>query len=879
MMIKHRFAQLCLLLCLGFVGCQDQIKDEPLPNKHQSDEPITEGGDDNTGNYEYITLSIAMEDIGSEALRAGFEQINRPQVEGKDYSFEVSAKLNLTPGDTYQVYLVLVQDGDKTSMHRQRLNFTVLDPKSDYAKGRKNMLYYSGNVTLPKGRSFRDGTWYAMALMHHQYSTIANDTQGGLNHNNVIYGRSQAAPPMANDNTSEFANVSMNSIAYSTETDESTRQGQTYYISYIPYISQWQQLTLPEHENLHQPAHRLALGLNFQPQGVLLHYDLGVNVLENTEIRRFGLYTNTLKFSGEYDLNVESLYARFEGRDKQTGFGLPEWKEDVHRQRSAKLYYQNTPELLSNGNGQTFPWDLPTISQDGFTEMHASTYPQTITTEGSFCDVRVRGWKNEDNARWRFRNVSGGFVPRVSIFFWGMPVKERPDKPFTYLWVGAYDSQNTQNQYSNGDFNPQMRLDNKYKEVLTHRRQIRQWEEQVELAQAQGANVTSAQAQIKAYYEQNAKPVYEAYSQDSTHYKTVIQPAYIKQINETTQPILVLHQTNAIFSGGRERKIHHIRTMLTSDLMITELMQKQEAGNNYSTLELYNPTYAPINLRDYALVRLVDTGDKMLYRKQDGSSTERLADAELFELSTLGDEVQGNLVGNVSPSILVGSPSSRGSWSIASGQYSGQKWIDLAVNVDSQMPLLQQQSIVLGVQGYQTNRADLDNKAWYTPLKRQMEAAKGHDYLRYFAVPQRATGVFDLDAKEGIALLKREGAGWRVIDTTAPIGAESYGFSGTYEAYKAKMESLSSTDGYCLHRKEQVKFPFLPPYRVKKVTTSWSDDWVSKTDIIQATPGSRRVNEGTTESLSIRAPRWFLKRTPMDPSYQTYKQNIPDKSN
>lgn len=874
MFTRYGIACLSFLLALG--SCQDHITDEPNPRQVESASSALDG-DADTGNYEHLTLSITAEDLDKDQLKANFDQINRPEVDGKDYSFEVSAKLNLTPGNTYEVYLVLVQEGVKESMHRQRLTFKVLDPSDPQAKGRKNVLYYSGPVSLPTGRSFRDGTWYAMALFHHQLSGIYNDAQGGSNQNRVVYGR-RTVDPNTQGGVEDNSTSSSASVSYSDDNNDQTRKNEYYVINRIPYISQWYQLTLPEQEDPKGEAHRLAMGLVFKPQGVLLHYDLGVNVLESLELRRYGLYTNALKFSGEYDTNVDNLYSRFEARDKTTGIGLPEWKEDPHRQRLAKLYWEATPSLLSSSGVQEFPWDLPTISQTGFVDMQQGAYPREVQTEASFCDIRVRGWQDTDNRAWYFWTLSESKIPRRSIIFWGMPVKDTPAKPFTYFWVGAYDNKAYINRYQNANFSPQVRLDEQLEKVRKHREQIEKWEEIVKKGKEKGQNTSQAEATIQEYYLNTAKPDYDKYSADSITYYDQIQPAYIKDINETTQPILVLHQTNATFGGNRERKIHHIRTMLTSDLMITELIYKTEDGHNYSAVELFNPTYAPLNLRDYALVRLADAGGKMLYRKADGTTTEQIGEAELYQLSSLGDEVKANLNGSQSPSVLIGSPTSTAAWNVSRGEYKGQSWYVWSL-INGEMPIYQHQTVVLGAKGYQDNKPNLSSKEWYTPLKSKMEDMQGSKYvLRYFAAPTSADTFFNLDFAEGFALLKREASGWRVIDATAPIGSEHYAFAGTYAGYKAQLDGLQNKTEYCMHRKNQVKFPFLPPYRTKRVGTEWSDDWVLKTDVREATPGDRLVNGGSPR-LSQRYPYWYLRRTPMDKTYTTYKQNEPDKTN
>lgn len=65
---------------------------------------------------------------------------------------------------------------------------------------------------------------------------------------------------------------------------------------------------------------------------------------------------------------------------------------------------------------------------------------------------------------------------------------------------------------------------------------------------------------------------------------------------------------DARYNGGkiiRERTAHTIRMQMgSSDLMITEFFHYNPKGYNYSMIELYNPTYKPIDLSKYSLVRM-----------------------------------------------------------------------------------------------------------------------------------------------------------------------------------------------------------------------------------------------------------------------------------
>lgn len=685
-------------------------------------------------------------------------------------------------------------------MHRQIVPCQV---KSSSAGGGKNTLTYTSQVTLHNGYTLAEGNWYAMLVYNmdlyntHDAPTSTAGEAGAL----VAYGRHQRS-----DRSPRYLGTGNHALI---EYRNGLEEHHTYQISGVPFLSQWQRLTTKIEDG---KARHFVEGARLRPQGVLLCYEVGVDILDPMAIRRYGLYSNALSFAGYYDLDTEHLYQKFQSRGAD-GIGYPEWREDSRPSADFALSYAAPHKSLSSHSEaeRPFPWDLPQLSQPALTPTQGTTgSPAVQTLAGASCSPTVV-MAHGDQAQWRFWATGKGTYSRRSILFWGMP-RVQVQSPATYLWVGIY-SEVEKDRYKRADFAPQEKLGAKVNKVNDYRREL-----QVIKAKAESpAYKVEDRAKLKLELEAKEReygPLLEEYHTDYNRYLQYEQEL-VQQITPRTQPILVLHQTNVLFSGvDRERKVSHGRTILTSDLMLTELYRREEGGKNYSAVELYNPTWRALNLNDYALVRLADSGSHLSFRKRDGQLTDNLNEC----IAANGHYVLSSLQRN---QILVGNPADKRLVRVSRGVDMGKAWYtDLFPTDEGDRPLLPAQSFVVGA------------------------------------------------------------SGWQVIDATAPIGPDGLAFSGSYSDYKRELAKYQGW-AYSLRRTEGVNFPFIPPYRTRKMTTAWCDDWVLGEAKRTHTLGARSMKQDraySTQSVYVSElsfPDYSLDRTPLDPNYGAYRRNRP----
>lgn len=856
-----------LLGALCLVACRKEDAFEPVkPDTPIKVEPKEDDNNRQLGRA-YLSLTIDAEDL--DVLRGmDFVQTDRPGRDG-----EVLPKLNLRAGSTEQLYLILVKEGDPASMHRQVLDFTVLSQDDERAAGKANRLHYSGYVSVPEGYQLSEGKWYAMAILNMDlYNTedkasVTMGEEGAL----VAFGRRHRRP------TSGQTSATTGDHALIRHQDGLLKSN-TYNVGGLPYLSQWQELT-PTTQlqgNNATPSYKIE-GLQLKPQGLLLHYEVGVDVAEPMAIRRYGLASNALAFSGYYDLDTQHLYNKFSNRDNATGIGYPDWEEDALGTEGLNTYYSAEHQTLASlrDGERAFPWDLPTLSQTHIPMQGEKGYPQALNLPTSLSTTvvlpkAVEGW-------WHFWLTGRGYFSRRSLLFWGMPRKQKPQTPFTYLWAGVYSHKGENSSPFPQDFSPTERIGASVVQKLnSYRREVRNLQHEIRIKKQLGEDVQSLEQSLRDKNTQY-QSAFDSYKADSTLYYGTYQPQFLTNTTIHSQAMLVLHQTKQTFEQAeRQQRVHHIRTLLSSDLMFSELVYHEEHGQNYSMLELHNPTTKPLDLNQYALVRLSRSGSHYAYRRANGTTTERLGDCvaeqDFLELKKV-----------LRPHIVVGTPYSNKGYNVNRGTFQGERWYtDLWAETEAEeKALLPEQTFVLGAGGYEgLKQSSTVKPAWWidTEAKMQHFALGSGDALR--AMAYHSSDVMKLNKGEGWALLKRYGNKWQLIDATAPVGAEGFGFAGSISDYEQKMNSLSGT--YSLRRRDAVSFPFLPPYRTKKLTTDWSDDWVVTNGWSMHTLGSRLSERSRYDvadgRLQVFYPTWVKARSPLDEHYSTYWLNRPHRA-
>lgn len=519
----------------------------------------------------------------------------------------------------------------------------------------------------------RLGQWYVMAMLNYTaggtYATTEIDPtkEEEKGYNKVYYNRKQIGsendPYLVIDQSATWSSASRKASATSTLT--------------IPYISQWKQVKIVQHPVKGHLTDKSYTGfvndLHFKPQGVLLQFDLGVASLDVQEIRRYGLLTNQLDFKGYYDLGVTDLYERFKNRDQSTGIGIPKWVPDTPDAAGFKLYYPSDSETKLSSGERLSPWDMPTLS-DGQTTTWGGAESALLSTSDAavnlnYADATLRNkWPDEDRGittpqgldhAWFFdvlggrfpnRNNNGSIRPesRRIFTFWGMPRSgASTTNRYTYFFASAYQSNYKDDIYNaQSTWDPKERITDNSKNtsrgrIYLHKNEefIKQYEKLVkdnpdkntEPGKGYHSILNSAKNKKLDLHTQYPENLFTQYTADSTAFYGTERPAFIKQQTPRTQPLIVLYQSNKKFE---ERKVYHAQATLAPDLILTDVIYQTHEGQNYSALEIYNPSCLWADLSQYAIARLIDNnGTHMSFRKADGTPTDNIKEAQILPLS------------------------------------------------------------------------------------------------------------------------------------------------------------------------------------------------------------------------------------------------------
>lgn len=437
-------------------------------------------------------------------------------------------------------------------------------------------------------------------------------------------------------------------------------------------------------------------------------------------------------------------------------------------------------------------------------------------------------------------DVPGNFPDVVNHVQWAMPKEQTPAQPFTYLWISAHSGHSAEQYYPYP--NP---------------------------------SALTAHGTPKEYVD------------------------FLKQQDVRHQPMVVVHQTNANFKDqvGLTPRLY---AMITTDLMITEVVYNYKDGKNYSVVELQNPSKRPIDLRDYALAR-IDVGSNRFnaptFLKPDGSITSNLDEAELFYLHELSTSHMIKGYGAKDGLVRthhMGHQDERADENLYNRTFTGDYKLPYhAFRVDSKYRLEAGQTVLLGAPAFIAGSSgDVTTKSWWSkffPEAQQRRWYADEHRLRYFvgcnhkvlnSIGQKnSEGV-----RNGLALIKIINGKKKVIDATAPIRPFVGGntaFAGADEGrYRQEMAKTNSLDYYVLKRKDGVVFPYVAPYRTSRATADWSDDW----ELLTA-PDSHKLGHRwlasidgsglTTKHTLLQRFSYFVpKRTPMG-NPGAYKNSRP----
>ena len=586
---------------------------------------------------------------------------------------------------------------DQPLIVRKFVTFKVIDAPdhtNQYDTSKKPRVRWVGNVDFPSeytltkeydlptstelagegrvnGLPTKYGQWYVMAMLDYTTGSVfdtrevnpAKAEEGGSN--KIYYNRRK----LGGDNLPFFV------TDQSAKSSTASRDASATSALTIPYISQWRQVKIVQHPVKGNTTDKSYTGfvndLHFKPQGMLLQFDLGVASLDVQEIRRYGLLTNQLDFKGYYDLGADKLYQKFSNRDAQTDIGLPDWVPDTPDASGFKLYYPSNSETKLSSGERLSPWDMPTLS-DGQTPTWGGDESAQLSTDDAAVNLNYTQTTLRKNYTpdlggittpsgitnaWFFQALGGLFPMRTQpnsikpesrrIFtFWGMPRANASTNRYTYFFASAYQSNYKEDIYdAQSTWDPKERITDNSKKTVQGRIDlnkneefIKQYEKLVkdnpDKSKKPGKDYDSIlnSAKNKKLELQGKYPesLFTTYTTDSTIFYSTEQPAYVKQRTPRTQPLIVLYQSNKKFE---ERKVYHAQATLAPDLILTDVIYQTHNGENYSALEIYNPSCLWADLSQYAIARLIDNVTHMSFRKADGSATDNIQEAQILPLS------------------------------------------------------------------------------------------------------------------------------------------------------------------------------------------------------------------------------------------------------
>ena len=896
----------------------------------------------------------------------------------KDYADEFAPRMALTEGSTEYGFLIFYHDSGKKVV-RQGVTFKVIEgvKKADgtidpTAKNRVQCVVK--NINFPDGYTLKDefnkssnpvhpglypnridaanttkdSGWHVMAMLDYQAGTAYSHTEDA-----------NATDPLRNRLLFGYSQID---DSYSMQTSQSTSN--TYPLRgngvslNTPCASAWMPLYITKAppkpaapgETPEEPAVTgVNLELLFKPQGVLLQYDLTSMAAETQDLREIGIVSNVLDFKGYYDLNSTSIEEAFRMKDRE-GYGLPKWVPNISGMGEFSMHYAPSSEAPLSSGARVFPWDMPTLSSNRTPAFENWSSPETNkwnVENASVLSTYILGHSDDASTGrphtypwlstrklWTFLSLGGSKGKGNSIngsrylfYFWGMPrtAERMPEegKRATYLFTSSHSLMTDEDAWNaEDDFDTKKLRDLLNLAILRSNDLNRLKTDAEQAAPKDTAALNKLYRDTKKAYETEDRfndfrahfpgPVFTAAKNAKQKANEYLHNANKSGITPRTQPLMVLHQTNRTFP---ERKVYHAQVIIRPDLMLSEVIYQKHDGKNYSLLEVYNTTVEPVDLSQYAVVRLIPSTDKsyLAFRNKEGQPVESLDHALVLPLTALkgkNDPFDGSALTLLKQAgynyddptkralpIYYGDDDYANMSGIWKGQWDANSLVDISGDHNA-LPfyLLQGQSILLGGSGYiqapvtkkessSSTKALLPEASWFEAIHTHLERNHRQLRLRYayaYADGMKRTdgsfgeGTLDYQPGDAFALIKKTSTGWQIIDATGPVGPKHLAFAGTYDKFKAEMANHSNAERFSLQRLDGVSYPFIAPFRTNRLyPLKWSDDWTIQTDVNQFTPGRRFDYSG--QRASFGGWNYSFKRTPIDTQFTTYWNARPTK--
>ena len=355
-------------------------------------------------------------------------------------------------------YLVFIYDNGSGNelVHRQAVEFEVIESTSlvsdasspgGYKLEGKNRVRYTGDINFPASmtlnKAFEEGTTQA-----DQVNSIVNNSPISQEVFDVIRGHGAV-----------LRKSKWKVQAYLGYSDKSTDNSKVYFGTdqaeninnktanafdpkvnsqadlHTPCISEWTDLYIagaPNHVGDKTQYTGINSTLKFKPQGLLLQYDVDVEMFDPTYVRSAGLISNALTFAGYYNLSDASIRDAYKQKDTETK-GVPEFNEilkpTMDEAHLMLRYSADEVKALTTEtdlNNLMYPFYMPQLIDNSVTGLDAAT-DHKITLGGT------------PVVSMHSANVSLGagtaLGSRRIFTFWAMPRKDNPTKPQTYMFL------------------------------------------------------------------------------------------------------------------------------------------------------------------------------------------------------------------------------------------------------------------------------------------------------------------------------------------------------------------------------------------------------------------------------------------------------------
>ena len=363
-------------------------------------------------------------------------------------------------------YLVFIYDDGSGNelVHRQAVEFEVIESTSlvsdasspgGYKLEGKNRVRYTGDINFPASmtlnKAFENGTTQA-----DEVNSISNNSPISQEVFDVIRGHGAVlrkskwkvqaylgySDEGGTDNKVYFGTDKAENINNKTANAFEPKVNSQADL-HTPCISEWTDLYIagaPNHVGDKTQYTGINSTLKFKPQGLLLQYDVDVEMFDPTYVRSAGLISNALTFAGYYNLSDASIRDAYKQKDTETK-GVPDFNEilkptmdDAHLMLRYSADEVKALTTETDLNNLMYPFYMPQLIDNSVTGLDAAT-DHKITLDGT------------PVVSMHSANVSLGagtaLGSRRIFTFWAMPRKTMPATPHTYMFLKTGEGTST----------------------------------------------------------------------------------------------------------------------------------------------------------------------------------------------------------------------------------------------------------------------------------------------------------------------------------------------------------------------------------------------------------------------------------------------------